>query len=143
MIIRKARSKDIKQVAEIYREVYSEEPYYENWDSKALAKKTRHALNDLIIYVAEVKKRAVGFIIFYDFDWDRGKRAYIEDVGVLKEFRGQGIAGKLFKKAEEVLKKRKVSKIILDVSTKSRALNLYEKIGYKKSGYIQMEKRLK
>jgi ribosomal protein S18 acetylase RimI-like enzyme len=143
MIIRKASSKDLKQVAEIYAEVYSEGPYHEKWDSKMVAKKTKESLNDLIIYVAEIQKKIVGFIIFYDFMWDRGKRAYIEDMGVLKEYRGQGIASKLFKKAEEVLRKKGVSKIILDVSTKSKALKLYERIGYKKSGYVQMEKRLK
>lgn len=143
MIIRKARSADSRDIAEIYREVYTEKPYNERWNLSALVKEIKDELHYMDIYVAGIQKKVVGFIIFYDYAWDRGRRAYIEDIGVLKEYRGQGIAGSLIKKAEHVLKKKGVSKMILDVNLESKALKLYEKIGYKKSGYIQMEKRLK
>jgi ribosomal protein S18 acetylase RimI-like enzyme len=143
MIIRKARSKDSRDIAEIYREVYTEKPYNEKWNLAALVKEIRDELKYMDIYVAGIQKKVVGFIIFYDYPWDRGRRGYIEDIGVLKEYRGHGIAGGLFKKAEQVMKKKGVSKVLLDVNLESKALRLYEKIGYKKSGYVQMEKRLK
>ena len=95
-------------------------------------------------YVAEIKGQIVGFIFFYDYMWAKGRRGYISDLGVINKFRGMGIATKLMKKAEDILKKRRVERIKLNVYTDATfVLRLYQKLGYKKTREIKMEKRLK
>jgi len=142
MIIRKANSKDLKQIAEIYKEVYSEAPYHEKWNKKMALERVRDELEDGKIYIAEVEKKVAGFIAFSTYEWFDGKWGYIDDFAMLKEYRGMGIGKMLMKKAEDDLRKAKARVIDLRVHKKAKAFNMYKKLKYKENGYIDMEKKL-
>ena len=144
MKIRKAEKRDLRAIAKIYRQVYSEKPYNEKWPDKYLITRINEIFHQMKSYVAEIKGQIVGFIFFYDYMWAKGRRGYISDLGVINKFRGMGIATKLMKKAEDILKKRGVERIKLNVYTDATsALRLYQKLEYKKTREVKMEKRLK
>jgi ribosomal protein S18 acetylase RimI-like enzyme len=142
MIIRKARSKDAIDIADIYRRVYSEAPYHERWSKKTALGRVRDEMEDGKIYVAEVEKKVAGFIAFSTYEWFNGKWGYIDDFGMLKEYRGMGIGKMLMKKAEDDLRKAKIRVIDLRVHKKAKAFNMYKKLKYKENGYVDMEKKL-
>lgn len=57
--------------------------------------------------------------------------AFDGGTGVTKEYRGQGVAGKMFAKSVEALKQRKVRKFLLEVLQPNKsAIRAYEKEGF-------------
>lgn len=62
---------------------------------------------------------------------DRDKIGLIYDVFVLKPYRRQGIAERLFKEAREWFKKKKVRNIELNVDTRNEAaIKFWKKLGF-------------
>lgn len=142
MKILKIKERDIGEIAGVYGEVYSEKPYNEKWDKNTLLKKIKDMLW-MKGYIAVVNRKIVGFIFFYGYNWCEGKKGYIEELGVLKEFRNKDIAKKLMIKAEQELKRDGVKEIQLNVRTDSKAIKIYYKWGYRKTNIIKLKKRLK
>lgn len=142
MKIVKIKEKDIGELAEVYGKVYSEKPYNEKWNKNTLFKKIKDMLW-MRGYVAVVNRKIVGFIFFYEYNWSKGKKGYIEELGVLKEFRDKGIAKKLMAKAEQELRRDGIKEIYLDARTDSKAIKIYYKWGYKKANIIKLKKKLK
>ena len=144
MKIRKATKKDAKAISEIYKKVYSEKPYLELWKDEVILEKINENLKWQKIFVAEDNGNIIGFIFCYTFLWWNGMRGYIEDFGILKEYRGKGVGKKLLRYAEDKMKELNVNLIWLDVNKKAIvAKKLYKKRGYRDSGYIKLEKKLK
>ncbi len=142
MKIRKAKKEDLPRIAKLYKESYSGKPYNEEWTDKNISARLDEMFSWMKAYVAVIDKKITGFVFFYSFIWDKCNKGYIEDMGVDKRYRNRGIAKKLLKKAETELKKLEVRKILLDVNINALAINLYKKIGYKKTDYIKMEKEI-
>lgn len=60
--------------------------------------------------------------------------AYVYDIGVLKDYRGQGLGSYLLKASIRSLKEKDLEKISLLVTGENtKALNLYKKIGFKQA----------
>lgn len=143
MIIRKAKTQDIPAIAQIYKSAYSEKPYFENWNYDYLVRKLRRSMKDMKIYVAEADKNVAGFIVFSIYYGYNGKWTYIEDIATSRDFRGRGIGEALMNKAESESRKYKVKGISLNVNINASAMELYNKLGYKKNDMLGMEKKLK
>lgn len=135
--------KDLKEILKIYREVYLEKPYFENWKEKALTDKLTKMLLEMNAYVAEIDNIIVGFIFIDTYLWSDGIRGYMEDFGVSKQFRNMGVGDALMKQAEKYLKIQKIKKVMLDANLDSEAFNFYIKRGFNKTRYIKLEKNLK
>lgn len=143
-MIRKAVPEDVEQVARIYKDVYSEAPYFNTLEMSLLISGLREQIEKREFRVAEeANKEIVGFIV-YSLLWYGGKTAYVQDLLVSKEFRGNGIAKSLMSTVESECRELGVERIVLDVNRKaSKALKLYETLGYAENGTIEMEKELK
>ncbi len=87
-----------------------------------------------IILVASDNSKIVGFIwvdIYKKYYSAVKKYAYIEGFFVDKDYRGSGIATKLYSNAKTFIKKKGINYIRLDISVKNPAIKLYEKLGFK------------
>ncbi len=142
MIIRKAKRSDLEEVSDIYRRAYHERPYNERWKKRTALKNIREEFDSGIIYVAQNERQIAGFIAFSIYEWDDGKRTYVEDFAMLKEYRGMGVGKSLMKKVISDSRKARVKRIVLDVHKASKAFNLYKELGFKENGYVTMEKKL-
>ena len=89
--------------------------------------------------VAKVEGEVAGLVRFRKFEAppipgfkDRGRwHGVIEDLVVSEQFRRRGIASRLIKKSEEIMKEQGVSHIQLNVySFNEGAQKLYKKMGY-------------
>jgi glucosamine-phosphate N-acetyltransferase len=80
---------------------------------------------------------ALTLLIEQKFIHGCGKVGHIEDVVVHGDFRGQGVARNLIKKAIEVAEKEKCYKVILNC--KEKLIPFYEKLGF---GKHEIEMRL-
>lgn len=86
------------------------------------------------ILVATSEEKLLGYI-FYSCSSPlilRENRCVIYDLYVVPEFRGKGIGSELLKKALERIRSRGFKQVRIGVlSQNARALNLYEKFGFK------------
>lgn len=85
--------------------------------------------NALCYRKLDSNKRIIGSVLVYCNDLSK-KTAYIPIVGVLKDYRGQGIIKKLFKKVETDLRQKGFEYICLETWLSGVALNYYIKDGY-------------
>lgn len=143
MKIRKAKKTDIKQIAGIYKKIYSEKPYLEKWKEGILIAKINENIHWQKVLVVEINKKIEGFIIAYTFHWFDGLRGYIEDFGINPKCQKRGFGKKLFNEMSSQLEREGVKKILLDVNKKAKVFKFYKKEGYKKTDYIKLEKTLK
>lgn len=143
MKIKEISDSEINEVLMLYKEAYAEPPYNEKWEKEILLKKLKDMLSFMKCFVAVINKEIAGVIFFYLYEWDGGKRCYIEDLAVDKKFRQNGIAKELIKKVEQYLLKNNVKTIMLDVNKKANAFKLYESLGFVESDYIKLKKNLK
>ncbi len=142
--IRKAKKEDIKKIAEIFRLGYNAPPHNKKWTSKAALNTIRFYFKGNVIYVAEINKKIVGFIIFCTHVQDDGLRGHIEEIVVLKKHQGRGVGQELLIKAEEYFKKIKAKKISLMSVKTSKAFQIYKKKGYEvQKDFVSMIKKLK
>jgi len=131
MKIRNAKKSDLKAITEIFIEEYGKPPYYEKWKQKDAKKVIEKNFKTAKIFVAELNKEPVGFIIASLRLWDDGMHGVINEFVVSNKFQRKGIGSSLFKKAEEYVKKKKAIKLDMWANNKSKAAKLYKKFGYK------------
>jgi len=119
---RNARSEDAKQIAEIYREVWSK--YSEKIDKNFLKliiedeEKVKKQIEKSIFLVAELDNRIIG-VIRGNIEW--GGIAKLSMIAVLPEFRRRGAGKELLNAFLRELKKQDIHKVYLYTH---KALNL-------------------
>ena len=136
MKLRKAKEKDLQNFIELRTEylkrIDKQNKTSEEVDINKIKKEFQIFLKkDKLFFVAEEKKKIIGYIagnIFIN-PWNKG--GYIDDLYVSNNFRKKGIGKNLIKKFLEELKKRKIKTCQLGVSkTNKKAQNLYKKLGF-------------
>lgn len=121
VVIREYSTNDFKEVLEIDREAFN--PKNPSFDMYV------YLTYGSDIFVADIGKKIVGYVVTMDLDQFRGK---IVSIAVKKEFRGSGIGEYLMKRAIERLKEKGKKEISLEVRVSNKiAQKLYEKLGFK------------
>lgn len=143
MKIRRAKKKDLKEIARIYREEYSKKPYSEKWTEKVAVNHIKYLSKHFTIIVAEENNRIIGAIAFFIFPWATELNGYIEDFVVDSRIQNKGIGSKLLNRAEKEIKKKGGKNVWMEVNHKSKAFQFYKKRGYKKEDFVSMIKKLK
>ena len=143
MIIRKATGENIKEIAKIMLDEFSKYPFNEKASFKDVLKSLLFYFRIGIIYVAIVKKKIVGVLVFKKEQFWEGKVIIIEDLAVKEEFKGQGIGKNLMKELEFYAKNKGVKSIYFNSHKKSPSLKFYEKLDYRiMKNTIPMRKKL-
>ncbi len=143
MIVRKAERKYIEAIINIFKEEYSKEPYFEKWSDDSALKKINEYFKNNFIYVAEINNEVVGFIIASTSLWHDGLRGHIDEIVIRDKFQGKGIGKELMRTIESEFKKRGVVVAGLFTKKGAKAIGFYNKLGYKESDLIHMEKKIK
>jgi ribosomal protein S18 acetylase RimI-like enzyme len=142
--IRKAKEKDLKEIAEIFMLGSNSPPYNEKWDKKTALNKIKGYVEDKHeIYVAIMDNHIVGFITAKPEYLYRGDKIVIAEFYVKKEFQNKGIGTALLNKIEKIYKKNaKTLALITHVS--APALKFYKDNGFEpQKQVIFMKKRLR
>ena len=121
-LIKKTKNKsDLKQIAKIYQESFSESPFNENWTLKESVEKIKIFLRYCDIWVYKIEKEVIGFMIVNPHQWRIGEVIFREEIAVKKDFRRKGIATKLMKNVLNYYKEKgyKLSIGIINKDAKS------------------------
>ncbi len=82
-------------------------------------------------YGAFYDNSLIGFVLNAIGNWNGFHTAYDTGTGIIKEFQGKGIAKDLFGFTIKELKKHNIKQYLLEViKTNTKAIQLYEKIGF-------------
>jgi ribosomal protein S18 acetylase RimI-like enzyme len=91
----------------------------------------RRGYDPALSFGAFVDGRMVGFILNGSGEWNGVPTAYDTGTGVRPDFRGQGVATKIFDASLPVLRESAIHQYLLEViRTNSNAVNLYRKSGF-------------
>ena len=131
----------MKEISEIFRIESSKKPYSQNWNKKTAFESIVKALKEKQIYLAELKNKPVGFMIFSP---EETKKIHISEFWLKYKYQRKGIGRKLLSFVEEKCKKEGFTSIELMSNKKSMAVKFYKKLNYKpKHEFLHMVKRLK
>ena len=138
--IRKAKDKDLKEIAKIMMVESAKSPYNERYTIKSAVKESKEFFKNEI-YVAVNEKEIIGFIASHVISSDK-KKGYIDELWLKAAYRGKGAGKMLVKSVEENYKKNGISGIRLSTIKKAKAYGFYNKLQYKDAALVYMEKKL-
>jgi len=101
----------------------------------------RWTAKDHSLYVVITEGVSVGFV---HVGWRGGNVAWIEDIYIDRERRGQGLAAQAIACAEKIIAKdKRYTAVCMDVSPRNEdALRLYTRLGYTNIGILTLRKEL-
>lgn len=138
--IEKMNESDLSEVAKIFCTVFSEEG--ENWDEENSLKRVTDNFQSDAHYVARVDGKIVGMIMAMPVTLELTTALLVDSFVVLKEYRGKGIGKELWKNVEEHAKRNEYKSVRLFAHPKWNSYNLYMKIGYQPSGWVELFKEI-
>jgi ribosomal protein S18 acetylase RimI-like enzyme len=141
-MIRKATNKDVKKMARIFREGYSEEPYNERWSEEITEKRLKQDIKTEEVFVLEEDNKIKGLLILKSYLWWTGLRGFIHEIVVDKESRGKGYGKQLLEFAEQHFKKIGAKEVQLMTLPTSNAYKIYKKLNYKDEGLVSLYKKI-
>lgn len=133
LVIRQAEEKDTPALEELFLQ-FSELPLQRDQTLHKIMKETNSEL-----LVAESNQEIVGLIhqIFFLDPFHAGLNSYITSLFVKESHRKEGIGSQLLHKAIENAKKKSVIEVHVDTEEdNTRAIEFYQKHGFKKVGVI-------
>jgi GNAT superfamily N-acetyltransferase len=115
----------------------------EYWESRIEGSETSGVPSSL---AAEANGKVIGFILGNVSGWEYGipkNVAWIDTLGVVKEYQKKGIAQLLFREMYSMFKKVGVDKIYVFVNRRDRdLLKFFDKIGFQRGDMINLEFKL-
>ena len=152
MNIRKANSKDIDQIYQLFLEMIKSEDFSAKKVDKCLLnnrKKRQDFISSAkkellkefkeknsIYLITEINNKIVGYVRGFIIEnkdpfFNSIKIGYLNALVVLKKYNGKGIGSLLYKEIENYFKKNKCKQIHLEVFENNPAITIYKKWGYK------------
>ena len=143
--IRDFQEQDTPQVIKIYQRAFAEPPWNEAWTAEDVQKDMDKCLAEKnpIFLVAEVGKAVVGMRWAYELRPEQfpflliteGEAMYGDELAIIKEFRGMGIATRMMRLSLERAYELGYRKFIGRTTAENAPmLALYDKLGYEDTG---------
>jgi len=152
MIIRKARSDEIQQLQNLNDEAFADNPHFDpdldpSWAQSDKGKEYfTKAVNSSTscFLVAEDKGKLIGYIAAApnNFDYRRSTYVEIENLGIVPEYRSQGVGTQLMNRCLTWTKEKGYKKVFLHSYAKNNnALSFYNKQGFSEI-FVTLEKNI-
>lgn len=133
----------LEDIAGLFVDAYSDEPYNEKWNTKNAIKRIKDfssKCHEFCFYIEEDKKPS-GVILCQTIEWDDGLHLVIEDTAIRKDLRGRGLGKLFYKEVEKRAKEKGISCIDILVNKKNAgAMNFWKEMGFLGGAYVQMSK---
>lgn len=126
-----AGREDFEKIAEIYSSEFSKPPYDEPWTVEKAVNKIENFSKYCDIWKAVVEGEIVGFIIVNPNYWCPGEIVFGEEAAVKSDVQSKGVGTEMFERIFEIYKEKGYKLLMGMASRKSRALDLYKRIGFK------------
>lgn len=124
--------KDISQMSELYRIVFSLSPWNEDWNYNIAFKRLNHfcKTDGFVGIIAKEKDNVLGFAIGNIEPFLHGDIFYLREMCVHPDFQNSGIGSKVINELERTLTELNIKSIYLFTDRKIPAASFYTKHGY-------------
>ncbi|MFC7321523.1 GNAT family N-acetyltransferase [Halobacillus campisalis] len=143
MIVREIKATDAKEFSVLTKQVEGSS-YYMLWEPEERILTPENQFNMIrsvqekensTILLAENRGELVGYLLAFGGNAKRNNHSAYIVIGILSEYRGQGIGAELFRKLEEWAADHNMHRLELTTVTKNEAgLSLYKKMGFEIEG---------
>ena len=143
MMVREINVSDAENLVNLIREVEEESEFMlmEAGERQLTTEQQRIRIENMkksensTIFVVEKGNNLVGYLVVMGGTARRTKHAVYIVIGILKDYRGQGIGTKLFVRLEEWARNRGIHRLELTTVTKNEpGVALYKKMGFEIEG---------
>jgi RimJ/RimL family protein N-acetyltransferase len=143
MVIREIHTEDAEELMNLIREVeeHSEFMLMEPGERQTSVEQQRKMIERIqkqesaVILGAENEGRLVGYLMALGGSAKRTRHSAYLVIGILKDFRGQGVGTSLFQTVEKWADKHRISRLELTAVTQNTAgIALYQKSGFEIEG---------
>jgi RimJ/RimL family protein N-acetyltransferase len=143
MIVREVRESDAENLVGLIKTVEKESEFMlmEPGERLITPEQQQHRIHSIkksensTIFVAENEEQLVGYMFAMGGTVKRNQHSVYVVIGILKDYRGQGIGTRLFEKLEEWAVERKIRRLELTTVTQNVAgVALYKKMGFEVEG---------
>ncbi|SDQ79918.1 GNAT family N-acetyltransferase [Virgibacillus salinus] len=143
MIVREIKTSDAEKLSHLTQQVEGNSEYmlWEAGERNSLPAQQRKMIESIeeegnsTILVAETGNKLVGFLMAFGGKARRNKHSAYIVIGILKEYRGQGIGSKLLEELERWALCNNIHRLELTVVTQNESgLSLYRKMGFTTEG---------
>lgn len=143
VFIRPYREDDLQSLIEIYKSVFAEPPWNEEWTSEQIMADLEFALSqeNPIVLVAENSSGILGFTWGYKMPFEKfgflkgkvkEKSNYMDEIAVCSEKRIRGVGTKLGEKYLEISESQGIEEAVLRTDVRNPAsMALFRKLGFK------------
>lgn len=144
MLIREITLKDAEKMVELMKQVEKEAEYmlFEAGERSITPDQQRKIIEDMekegsnsTIFVAEENGKLVGFLVVIGNNIRRTKHQVYLVIGIIKEYRGQGVGTMLFTQLDKWALEQQIHRLELTVVTVNHSgIALYKKMGFEIEG---------
>lgn len=124
----------INVVKDLFIDVYSNAPWYDEWKGEEQVLQYLHELidnkNSLSLVLYDDSDRLVGVSLGYIFSWWQGREYYIKEFYISREMQNQGLGSQFLERIYEHLKQNEIESIILSTQKDVPAFQFYHKNGF-------------
>lgn len=142
IFIRPARESDLERMTKIFIENNLRSSHKENWNFERASARVKGYYDIAANQVVGINNSVEGFVSLEIFEDVESPAGYILQFMISPDFQSKGIGKRLMQSAEDYFKKKGVKDIYLEVYRDSKAVKLYQNIGYHETEMICMEKTL-
>ena len=119
-MVEKLNKKDIKLYIDFLNQVFGYEPSLENIE--------KYLKDNIVLIIKEDDKVAASVSIKEEYDYVKNQKYYyINYLGVLKEYRREGFASKLFDEIDKMAKDNNIMYLLLTSGNQRRAAHFFYK----------------
>lgn len=142
LFLRACDKSDIPNAAQMLCRVYAEPPYKENWPLDRAEKRIEAYLSGINSrgYALIIETQVVGYLFGRVIIAAKCSNFYVDEIFVHPNYQRKGCGSMALNALQDELKKECISKI--ELHTLSEDASFYEKNGFKKSAYVNMERVL-
>ncbi len=135
------KKEDLHEVATVFMKVFNQ--VGEHWTLEIAKEHIESNFFGDCHFVALSKDRIIGLIIGLPLIFERGNSLFVDAIAVLPEYQHEGVGTLLWKKMEQYADKNAFNTIRLLTNPKLKSFDWYKNMGYEKSGWVEVFKKLK
>lgn len=138
--IRLVSEEDIQICAEILAKEFG--ALGQNWTVETAVARVSELFskNPKLCFCLELDEKVIGILLCDKYRYEKGSYLYFSEFALSKEFQGKGFGSKALQFIENFAKKNGFAAISINTREKGKAIHLYEKFGFKRTGYVNIEK---
>lgn len=141
--IRQARESDLQGCADIVVEEFNKQGEGFTPETARGRVHQLYEMNPDLCFCLELSGKMIGLIFCERFNYAKGNYMWISEFVIKEDYQGKGYGKKTLEFIMKVAKEKRVGVIQLQTREDGKALKIYEKFGFKKTGFINLEKEIK